>query len=144
MTIFNLCCLANFVNSGTRAIVPSSFMISQITPAGIESGQPGQIHGAFGLPRALQHTALLCFQRENMAGPRQVAGLGFRIDRHMNRRGPIRRRNARRNVPCRASMDTVKAVPNVAVFSTACCGRWSSSTRCGVSARQINPRACGP
>jgi hypothetical protein len=25
---------ANFVSSGTRAIVPSSFMISQMTPAG--------------------------------------------------------------------------------------------------------------
>ena len=28
------CFFANFVSSGTRAIVPSSFMISQITPAG--------------------------------------------------------------------------------------------------------------
>jgi hypothetical protein len=33
-----------------------------------------------------------------MAGARQVAGLGLRIDRHMNRRGPIRRRDSRRNV----------------------------------------------
>src|SRR3977135_2330543 len=28
------CFRANFVSSGTRAIVPSSFMISQITPTG--------------------------------------------------------------------------------------------------------------
>ncbi len=28
------CFLANLVSSGTRAIVPSSFMISQMTPAG--------------------------------------------------------------------------------------------------------------
>ena len=34
VTIFSLCALANFASSGTRAIVPSSFMISQITPAG--------------------------------------------------------------------------------------------------------------
>jgi hypothetical protein len=33
-----------------------------------------------------------------MAGAREVAGPGLRIDRHMNRRGPIRRRNSRRNV----------------------------------------------
>ena len=33
-----------------------------------------------------------------MAGSRQVAGLRLRIDRHMNRRGPIRRRDSRRNV----------------------------------------------
>ena len=32
--ISSLCRLANFVSSGTRAIVPSSFMISQMTPAG--------------------------------------------------------------------------------------------------------------
>ena len=31
--ISSLCRFANFVSSGTRAIVPSSFMISQITPA---------------------------------------------------------------------------------------------------------------
>ena len=34
VTILSLCVLANFVSSGTRAIVPSSFMISQMTPAG--------------------------------------------------------------------------------------------------------------
>ena len=73
-------------------------MISQITPAGREPGQPRQIDGAFGLPRALQHAALLRLQGENMAGPRQIAGLRLRIDRHMNRRGPIRGRDARRNV----------------------------------------------
>ncbi len=32
--ISSLCRFANFVSSGTRAIEPSSFMISQITPAG--------------------------------------------------------------------------------------------------------------
>ena len=45
-------------------------------------------------------------------------------------------------IPCLASIDTVKAVPKVAVFSAACGGRWSSSTRSGVKAKQINPRAC--
>ena len=32
--IGSLCRCANFASSGTRAIVPSSFMISQMTPAG--------------------------------------------------------------------------------------------------------------
>ena len=32
--ILSLCRAANRDNAGTRAIVPSSFMISQITPAG--------------------------------------------------------------------------------------------------------------
>ena len=39
----------------------------------------------------------------------------------------------------RASMDTVKAVPKVAVFSIACCGRWSSSTRWGVRGETDQP-----
>jgi hypothetical protein len=34
VTIGSWCFRANFVSCGTRAIVPSSFMISQITPAG--------------------------------------------------------------------------------------------------------------
>ena len=36
---------------GTRAIVPSSFMISQITPAGIEPGDAREVDGRFGLAR---------------------------------------------------------------------------------------------
>ena len=34
--IFRLCSWANFTRSGRRAMVPSSFMISQITPAGLQ------------------------------------------------------------------------------------------------------------
>ncbi len=45
-------------------------------------------------------------------------------------------------MPLRASIETVKAVPNVAVFSEACGGSCSSSTLSGVRARQIRPRAC--
>ena len=34
VAIFNLCFFANFNSAGSRAIVPSSFMISQMTPMG--------------------------------------------------------------------------------------------------------------
>ncbi len=40
-----------------------------------------------------------------MAGPCQVAGLGLRIDRHMNRRGPVRSRDTGRNVFPRIDRD---------------------------------------
>ncbi len=65
---------------------------------GIQSGQPRQIDRTLRLPGAPQHTALLRLQGENMTGLRQVAGLRLRIDCHMNGRGPIRGRNAGRNV----------------------------------------------
>ena len=38
--------------SGIRAMVPSSFMISQMTPAGVEIGEPREVDRALGLPGA--------------------------------------------------------------------------------------------
>ena len=43
------CFFAYFVSSGTRAIVPSSFMISQMTPAGIQAGDAGEVDRRLGL-----------------------------------------------------------------------------------------------
>ena len=40
-----------------RAIEPSSFMISQMTPAGLEAGETREVDGAFGLPRTHEHAA---------------------------------------------------------------------------------------
>ena len=53
--------------SGMRAIVPSSFMISQITPAGVQPGEARQIDRAFGLAGAHQHAAAPRAQREHVA-----------------------------------------------------------------------------
>ena len=94
VTIFNPCALANLANSGTRDMVPSSFIISQITAAGLRARQPRQIYRTFGLPRASEHTALMRFQRKNVAGTRKIGRLTFGIDRHMNRRGPVGGGNA--------------------------------------------------
>ena len=55
--ISSLCCFANFASCGTRAIVPSSFMISQMTPAGYRPGDARQIDGRLGLARADHHAA---------------------------------------------------------------------------------------
>ena len=38
-------------------MVPSSFMISQITPAGIQARDPRQVDRGLGLPDALEHPA---------------------------------------------------------------------------------------
>ena len=44
-------------------MVPSSFMISQITPAGVEPGHARQVHRGLGLAGAHQHAAFARAQR---------------------------------------------------------------------------------
>ena len=65
---------AKLSRSGMRAIVPSSFMISQITPAGDRPGQARQIDRALGLPGAHQHAAALGAQRKHVARRDQILG----------------------------------------------------------------------
>ena len=50
--------------SGRRAMVPSSFMISQITAAGVRPAMRGQIAAGLGVAGAHQHAAVLRLQRE--------------------------------------------------------------------------------
>ena len=84
---------------------------------GPEPGQPRQIHGALGLPRAPQHAALAGAQRKHVARAHDVGRLAPR------RRSPRgwwwRDRRPRFPVvtPWRASIDTVKAVPKPELFS---------------------------
>ena len=59
--IFKLCCFANWLSSGTRAMVPSSFMISQITPAG------------FNLPNNLENV-LACQAMFPVTSATEMAG----------------------------------------------------------------------
>ena len=110
MIISRPCFFANFVSSGTRAIVPSSFMISQMTPAGLETGDARQVHRRLGVPGAHQHAAVARAQRKHVARARQVARLGRRV------RSPpctVRARSAAEMpvlVPSCASIDTQNAV----------------------------------
>ena len=48
-------------------------MTSQITPAGVQAGEPGEVDGRLGLARALQDAAGLGLQREDVAGLDEVA-----------------------------------------------------------------------
>ena len=87
-------------------------MISQITPAGVEAGEPREVDGGLGLARALEHAAGLGLQREDVAGLDEVARRG--------RAGSIataivRARSAAEIpvvTPSRASIETVNAVSN--------------------------------
>ncbi len=56
-------------------MVPSSFMISQITAAGLQPAMRGQVAAGLGVAGAHQHAAIDGLQREDVAGLHQVAGL---------------------------------------------------------------------
>ena len=80
--------LQNPTRSGIRAMVPSSRMISQITPAGPSPANPGQVHEASVCP-ARQNSGFAGPQRKDVAraapGRGRVAGsIG-----HLDGPGPI-------------------------------------------------------
>ena len=79
--IFSRCFLANFSNCGSRAIVPSSFMISQRTPMGRQPASVRQVHRRLGVAGALEHAAGPRAQRKHVARLDQIL-------RHRRRRRP--------------------------------------------------------
>ena len=103
-TVMNVspCCAANCSSSGRRAIVPSAFRISQITPAGYSPGEPGEIHARLGLADPLQHAAGPRAQREHVPGAPQVARDRGGIDRDADRRRAVGRRDPGRDAEARA------------------------------------------
>ena len=120
-------------------MVPSSFMISQITPGRVEAGEPGEVDRRLGLAGALEHAAVLGPQREDVAGLHQrlrassAASIATWI---------VCARSAAEIpvvTPSRASTETVKAVCSGASFLAAIRLRPSSSQRSPVSVRQIRP-----
>ena len=92
-----------------RAMVPSSFMISQITAGRIEPGKAREIDAGFRMPGAHQHAAFARDQREDVAGRDDVAApfVGSIAVAMVSARScaemPV-------EMPSRASIDTVKAV----------------------------------
>ena len=80
----------------SAAGVPTAVMFAPVIPAlndqemenvlqaaanagALEAGEPGEIHGALGLARALQHTARRRAEREDVAWADDVLGLGDRV-----------------------------------------------------------------
>jgi hypothetical protein len=137
--IFSPCFCAKATRSGSRAIVPSSFMISQITPDGVEAGEPGHVHRGLGMARAHQHAAGAGAEREDMPGRRDVGGVlpGSIATATVRARSwaemPV-------ETPSRASIETVKAVSWREELFAAISGRPSASIRSPGSARQMSPR----
>ena len=60
-----------------RAMLPSSFIISQNNGGREKTRQVGQIATGFGVSGAHQNTALLGAHRKNMPGGYQVGGNGI-------------------------------------------------------------------
>ena len=131
-------------SSGRRAIEPSAFRISQMTPAGMQARQPREVHAGLGLPDALQHAARA--GREAGRCDRAGAGRTGRWRGLMATWIVVARSLAEMPVvtPKRrsASMLTVKAVASSSVFRSVIWGRPSWSQRSPVSARQMSPRPC--
>ena len=83
-------------SSGRRAMVPSSLRISQMTPAGMQSGEPREIHAGLGLPDPLQARRRARARSGKMwPGRRRSDGHRRGIDRDVNRRRAIARARCR-------------------------------------------------
>ena len=132
------CLRANFVSSGTRAIVPSSFMISQITPAGYRPAMRERSTAASVWPARTITPPSRARSGETCPGrarsPGVVCGLiaastvAARSAAEMPVPAPFR------------SIGTQNAVPKVVVFELTASGMSSSSSRAPVIERQIWPR----
>ncbi len=79
------CFFLNSINSGSRAIVPSSCRISQSTPAGCETGHARQIDRRLRVARAPQHAAVLGAQRKDVARLHEILRLRLGIRDRLNR-----------------------------------------------------------
>ena len=122
-------------------MVPSSFMISQITPPGSS------------LARRARSTAASVWPARTSTPPSRARS-GKTCPGRARSRGRHPGRMAVRMVcarsaaeipvvtPSAASMDSQKAVPKREVFMGETSGRCSASQRSGASARQISPRPC--
>ena len=129
------------IRSGTRAIVPSSFMTSQITPAGVRPASRARSTAASVWPVRSSTPPGLDLSGKTWPGwtrsrGRAAGSIATWI---------VRARSAAEMpvvTPSRASIETVKGVWNGDSFLAAIRSSPSSSQRSGVSDRQISPRPC--
>ena len=62
----------------------------------VQPGHAGQVDGRLGVAGPLEHAAVGVAQREDVAGPGQVAGAGGRVDERSDGGGPVGGRDAGR------------------------------------------------
>ena len=97
MTSFSPCRSQYRARSGTRAIVPSSFMISQMTPAGMSPARRARSTAASVWPCSLQDAARAGPQREDVSGLDERVRSPGGVDRGLDRHRAVVRRDARRD-----------------------------------------------
>ena len=139
--IFRSCSSQNVSRSSRRAIVPSSFMTSQITPMGLRPAISAKSTEPSVWP-ARSSTPPLRARRQSM-WPGRVRSEGRVLPSAATR--IVRARSAALMpvvTPVAASILIVKAVPNGVVLSAVISGRASWSARSSVIVRQISPRPC--
>jgi hypothetical protein len=120
-------------------MVPSSFMISQITPRG-RGRRAGEVDRALGLAGALQHAAVARAQREDVARGDDVRGPLRRGDRGRHGARAVGGGDAGGDALARLDRDGEGGVVGRLVV-LAIIGSCSRSTCRAVSDRQISPRA---
>ena len=83
--------------SGTRAMVPSSFITSQITPAGPSPARVCEVNGSFCLARSFEYATALCLQGEHVAGLHQIPWTRIGVDGDLDGTGAVGGGDARRD-----------------------------------------------
>ena len=141
MTIFSPCRSQYGTRSGTRAIVPSSFMISQTTPAGVRPARRARSTAASVCPTARAR------RRLGRAAGRRAPGCTRSCGVEVGSIATwiVRARSAAEMpvvTPSRASIETVNAVPNCASFCSVIGAGRAGRSAPSVRQRQIRPRAC--
>jgi hypothetical protein len=140
VTILRPCCAAKISSSGSLAMLPSSFMISQMTPAGFRPASRARSTQASVCPvRRKTPPSLAC---KGKRWPGVTISLRFVLG-SMRVCTVVARSKAEMPVVmlARASTDTVNAVPMDSVFWEVISWRDSSRSRSAVMGMQIRPRA---
>src|SRR5262245_20273161 len=139
VVILRSCCAAKASRSGSRAMVPSSRRISQMTPAGANPARRARSTAPSVCPARTRTPPRRARSGKTWPGVTMSADVAFA-------RTAVRMVVARstaempRPMPWRASTETVNAVPSGARFSLTIIGRPSWSQRFSVSDRQMSPR----
>ena len=139
MTIFSPCRSQYGTRSGTRAIVPSSFMISQTTPAGFRPASRARSTAASVCPARWSTPPSRARSGKTWPGWTRSLGARGRVDRDLDRVRAVVRRDAGRDALARLDRDRERR-PERRLVAGPSSGRSSSSSqRSSVRQRQIEP-----
>ena len=137
--IFRPCAWAKTSRSGKRAMVPSSFMISQITEAGEQPAMAARSQPASVWPARISTPPSTACRGKIWPGCTRSSTWAFLATAACT----VRARSAAEMpvlTPSAASIETVKAVPFLSPLREAMGGNCRRSQRSRVSVRQIRPR----